>query len=241
MFDIETLGNALTLTSFDMDILELISNTTKTYTVEMWYRSGGYSGHEYNQDDWVFNGSVTFNFTDESFVYVNRNLDFVDLELSANTKYGIYLYAYGEAAAGIGYKDNVSSGTFEDSNLRLHASGIGLGTRFGDFSVHTDKGFVGVINYDLAPVPLCTRFKDDSNSSWPRVTWLRDAPQAYGSLAQSGDHRGAGVVWTFGVPLYVLYNGKSGMLQVLPELLNPGIALDALDKVATDARRLAKR
>ncbi len=38
-----------------------------------------------------------------------------------------------------------------------------------------------------------------------------------------------------GVPLYVLYNGKSGTLQMLPELLNPGIALDALDMVAAGA------
>ncbi len=154
MFDIETLGNALTLTSFDVDIYEFSPTTTKTYTVEMWYRSGGYRGHEHDQDDWLFNGSVTFNFTDESRVYVNRNLDFVDLEFSPNTKYGIYLYAYGEAAAGIGYKNDVSSGAFEDSNLRLYASGTGLGyRRFGDFSVNTDRGFVGAVNYNLAAVP----------------------------------------------------------------------------------------
>ncbi len=44
-----------------------------------------------------------------------------------------------------------------------------------------------------------------------------------------------------GVPLYVLYDGKNGTPQVLPELLNPGIVLDALDKVDAGASGLAKR
>jgi thiol:disulfide interchange protein len=35
-----------------------------------------------------------------------------------------------------------------------------------------------------------------------------------------------------GVPLYVLYDGEpSSSPQLLPELLNPGIVLDALDKI----------
>ena len=44
-----------------------------------------------------------------------------------------------------------------------------------------------------------------------------------------------------GVPLYVLYDGKSETPQVLPELLNPGIVLDALEKVDSGAGGLAQR
>ncbi len=44
-----------------------------------------------------------------------------------------------------------------------------------------------------------------------------------------------------GVPLNILYDGKTDTPMILPELLNPGIVLDALDKVENTAASVAIR
>ena len=44
-----------------------------------------------------------------------------------------------------------------------------------------------------------------------------------------------------GVPLYVLYDGKSNTPRILPELLNPGIVLDALEGIESPAASIAGR
>jgi len=44
-----------------------------------------------------------------------------------------------------------------------------------------------------------------------------------------------------GVPLYVLYDGKSDKPKILPELLNPGIVLDALEGIENPAASIASK
>ena len=44
-----------------------------------------------------------------------------------------------------------------------------------------------------------------------------------------------------GVPLYVLYDGKSDTPKILPELLNPGIVLDALEGIESPALSIASK
>jgi thiol:disulfide interchange protein DsbD len=44
-----------------------------------------------------------------------------------------------------------------------------------------------------------------------------------------------------GVPLYVLYDGKSDTPKILPELLNPGIVLDALEGIESPAASIASK
>jgi len=44
-----------------------------------------------------------------------------------------------------------------------------------------------------------------------------------------------------GVPLYVLYDGKTDTPQILPELLNPGIVLDALEGIKSPAASIASK
>ncbi len=44
-----------------------------------------------------------------------------------------------------------------------------------------------------------------------------------------------------GVPLYVLYDGKTDTPKILPELLNPGIVLDALEGIKNPAGSIASK
>lgn len=56
-----------------------------------------------------------------------------------------------------------------------------------------------------------------------RADWTRRDPAITAELARHGRN---------GVPLYLLYDGKGGAPQVLPELLSTGVVLDALDRIA---------
>lgn len=65
-----------------------------------------------------------------------------------------------------------------------------------------------------------------------KADWTKRNPVITETLEQFGRS---------GVPLYVLYDGKSDTPMILPELLNPGIVLDALDKVETPSASVASK
>jgi len=65
-----------------------------------------------------------------------------------------------------------------------------------------------------------------------KADWTKRNPVITEALEQFGRS---------GVPLYVLYDGKSDTPMILPELLNPGIVLDALDKVEKPSASVASK
>jgi hypothetical protein len=131
MFDITVGTKPITITSFDVT-----PDITGTQTVNVYYKTGTYSGFETNSTAWTLLGSYSITGTAD----VMLNMPITLLPLLSNTTYGIYL----------NYNSAYTTGatTVSNSDISLSA-GVGL---CGQFSlINTPRTFNGKVNYEITP------------------------------------------------------------------------------------------
>ena len=157
MFDMEVVGtNPILITSFDMN---LTFNGYPSCTVSVYYREGGYAGHENTASDWTLIG------TQAGIVPAGDNLPtpaaIGGVILRPGIRYGFYATVTDYKAVML--YTNIAAGTiYEDNNLRI-ISGIGKGNP--DFNGQLFQGRVwnGTVYYTTA-------MSDDASLSGLTVT-----------------------------------------------------------------------
>ncbi|RYZ52097.1 MAG: hypothetical protein EOP49_10345, partial [Sphingobacteriales bacterium] len=134
MFDLTTQASAVSITSFDINTY----NFGIPVTVEVYYKTGSYSGSQNTPANWTLHSSTTVN----GLGFGNyTNIPIPALTLSANQTYGLYVTT---TDGSISYTDGVN--TYSDSYLTF-ASGNGNSYPFqSDFFPRT---FNGRINYSV--------------------------------------------------------------------------------------------
>lgn len=145
MFDIEVVGtNPVLITSFDMNLV--LNGLNSTCTVSVYYREGGYAGHESTASDWTLIG------TQAGIVPAGVDLPtpvaIGDVILRPGIRYGFYATVT-DYQAMMMYTNMIAGTNYEDDNLRI-ISGIGKGTP--DFTGLLFQGRVwnGTVYYTTA-------------------------------------------------------------------------------------------
>lgn len=142
MFDIIAY-NDLTVTGWDINFTNLGSGSTAP--VEVYYRLGGYSGHQDTPGDWTFLGSTNATSNGPGTA---SPLNLGGLNLLAGNTYGIYITAtdtflnYSNGTAG-------SEGTVYSSNSDL-AITVGLGKAYAFGSNFSPRIWNGTVFYETS-------------------------------------------------------------------------------------------
>ncbi|QLA81319.1 IPTL-CTERM sorting domain-containing protein [Acidovorax sp. JMULE5] len=143
MFDIDA-ANTVTLTGLD-------ANISGSGTFELYYRVGGYAGHENNPGDW------TLLATSASVTSLGLNLPTpvpmpLAVVLSAGTRYGFYLTENTGAGSGaVRYTNGTNAALANDANLTVYS---GVGKQYPFASTNPDRRFNGTIHYALGIVSV---------------------------------------------------------------------------------------
>ena len=138
MFDIDV-TNTVTLTGLD-------ANLIGSGTFELYYRIGGYAGHENNPGDWTLlatSASVTSLGLDQP-TPVPMSLAVV---LSAGTRYGFYLTNNDNVVTGaVRYTNGTNAALASDANLTVYS---GIGKHYPFSTNYANRRFNGTIHYAL--------------------------------------------------------------------------------------------
>lgn len=133
MFDITTFGNALNVTSLEVNV-----DTTGTFNLDVYTKSGTYVGSQTNSGAWTLVSSAT-GITGQG--QDNRTfVDIPDFTLAANSVTGIYV------ATNTTIRYTSGANTFSNGDLQLDL-GAGIGGLFGN--VFTPRTWNGTITYDV--------------------------------------------------------------------------------------------
>jgi hypothetical protein len=138
LFDITTFGNDLTVKALEVDV-----DTTSTFTLEVYGKSGTYVGAENNSSAWTLLSSTTGTGQGRN----NPSLvDITDFNLSANSLTGIYVNYIN--ATRINYiNGNGTNQSYANSDLQLNL-GIAKSELFGG-STFSPRVWNGTVIYDI--------------------------------------------------------------------------------------------
>jgi len=141
MFDMEVIGNVpITVDSFDINLLKLPETTC---TVSVFYRAGGYAGHETNASEWTFLGSQT------DVPGAGNNLPTPlavgGFSLQPGIRYGFYFVVSGTYSSFI-YTDKPAGTVYSDDHLKI-ISGIGRGEPNFSGNIYSDRAWNGTVYY----------------------------------------------------------------------------------------------
>lgn len=143
MFDVTTFGNALNVTS--LEINSYLGSLSSPKTLDVYIKSGSFVGFETNAAAWTKVSSTILNSV--SPVGTPTFVDITDFILSANSLTGFYI-TFADGNPGIEYTNG--SNTYSNADLKIQ-TGVGKGGVFG--ATFSPRTWNGTINYTIASVP----------------------------------------------------------------------------------------
>ena len=140
MFDIVT-TNALTITSFDINVASGVSTAFSVY-----YKSGSWSGWQFDPSAWTLLGTQTITSAGTDHA---TTLDVADLSLAAGVTEGLFITTDGSVASSMRYITGGTTYTNDDLSI---LPGAGTLQPFAG-SLATPRTFSGAIHYTLDALP----------------------------------------------------------------------------------------
>ncbi|WP_373478747.1 PEP-CTERM sorting domain-containing protein [Geminocystis sp.] len=140
MFDLTTSTNDLTIKELAVNV-----DTTGTFILEVYTKSGTYAGFENNSSPWTLVSSTTGTGQGQnkaSFV------DITDFNLGANTLTGIYINTINATRIRYTNGDGTNQ-TYSNSDLTLNL-GSGINGPFASNGISANRVWNGTVVYDIA-------------------------------------------------------------------------------------------
>lgn len=144
MFDVVTLGGALNVTAFDLNL------DVGTWTVEVYEKSGTWVGFDQNAGAWtlVGSGSVTSTAVDAPTFF-----DVADFMLAATSTTGLYITTTSPVGSGImNYTNGTAVGNIAAANTDIQIL-EGAGKEYAFSTTYQPRIWNGGIHYTAAAVP----------------------------------------------------------------------------------------
>jgi len=150
MFDVDVFGNALTVTSLDLNL------EAGTHELFLYTKAGTFSGSESTPGDWTLIDNISGVVSNGDDV--PTPVDFADFVLAANSKTAFYV-STGAGSPNFNYTDGtvVDDVFASNSDLQIR-EGLGVAYPFGQ--TFSPRIWNGTINYDVVPEPMARRIKN---------------------------------------------------------------------------------
>ncbi len=143
MFDLTVGTSNLRITGFD-----IFTQTTNTFDVELYMKSGTWVGSDTTPADWTLVGSTNLTGGGASTLVF---LDTADFTLAANSTFALYLTTV-SIFESIRYTSGTATGSLlaGNSDLTIYE---GAGKAYAFSTTYAPRDFTGTIYYDVVPEP----------------------------------------------------------------------------------------